>query len=345
MATSAYPKTNAIIRNVATAQKAATVAGQNVEIRLPLNRDTLTVEQQVTITVNATGAAALATPPTDLLMHVAQVVDSISIETDKGSLIIGDGQSIVAISSFTENQPTPKFNDIGGFLSLTFDLHHENDSALHDLITAVETGILSKNDIVVRFKDPFAAGVFAAGATPSLPIYDVRVNAELLPDLEGRGSVDLVEDVDTETGEVYELPNPHFGVASMSHHIRTQTIKPTGAGRTNFIMMSAGSALRFASLMSIDNITGLPVDNALGQVSLVVNGQEIRSMMFDEIQASNQSKRAFSHAGVAIVDFGDDEDGFLDLSDVSEARLFVEVLTTAPAALDVRLCEDYTAGV
>jgi len=345
MATSVYPKTQATIRNVASAQKAATVAGQNVEMRLPLNRDTLTSEQQITVTCNVTGAVALATPPTDVLMHVAQLIDSIAIETDKGSLIIGDGQSIIAISSFTENQPIPKFNDVGGTLSLTFDIHHENDAALHDLITALESGSLSKNDLVIRLKDPFSSGVFAAGATPGLPIYGVRVNAELYPELEGRGEVGLVEDVDLATGEVFEDQNPHFGVGTMSHHVRTQTIKPTGAGRSNFIMMSAGAALRFAGLLSVDTATGLPVDNALGQVSLVVEGVEKRSMMFDEIQATNQSKRGFNHAGVAVLDFGDDEDGFLDLSDVAEARVFVEVLATAPTALEVRLVEDYTADV
>jgi len=345
MATSAYPKTNAIVRNVAAGQKTATAAGQNVEMRLPLNRDTLTVEQQITVNVAVAGAVALATPPLDLLMHVAKIVDSIAIETDKGSLIIGDGQSIVAVSSFTENQPTPKFNDVAGTLALTFDVHHENDSALHDLITALETGTLSKNDLVIRLRDPFAAGVFAAGATPGLPTYDVRVNAELYPDLEGRGDVELVEDVDPISGDLIEVPNPHFGVGTMSHHVRTQTSKPTGAGRTNFIMMSAGSALRFGGLLAVDVATGLPVDAAIGQVSLVVEGQEKRSMMFDEIQAANESKRGFKHAGIAILDFGDDEDGFLDLSAVAEARVFVEVLPTAPAALEIRLVEDYTAEV
>jgi len=343
MATSVYPKTNAIIRNVAAGQKTATAAGQNVELRLPLNRDTLTSEQQVTVNVAVTGAAALAAPPADLLMHVSQVIDSIAIESDKGSLIIGDGQSIVAISSFTENQPTPKFNDVAGTLSLTFDIHHENDAALHDMISALETGTLSKNDLVIRLRDPFAAGVFAAGAKPGLPTYDVRVNAELYPDLEGRGYVELVEDVDPITGDLVENLNPHFGIGTMSHHVRTQTLKPTGAGRTNFIMMAAGSALRFGGLLAVDMATGLPVDGAIGQVSLVVEGQEKRSMMFDEIQAHNESKRGFKHAGVAVLDFGDDEDGFLDLSEVAEARVFVEVLAGAPAALEVRLCEDYTA--
>jgi len=345
MSTSVYPKTQSIIRNVAAAQKSATAAGQNVEIRLPLNRDTLIAEQQITVSCKATGTVALTAVPADLLMHVSKLIDSVAIETDKGSLVIGDGQSIVAMSAITEHQATPKFSDTGGTLSLTFDIHHENDGALHDLITALESGKLSKNDLVIRLADPFAINVFKAGTTPGLPTYDVRVNAELYPELEKRGNVELVQEVDPISGQVFDVLNPHYGIGTMTHHLRTQTIKPSGAGRTNFIMMAAGSALRFAGLLAVDTATGLPVDNALGQVSLVVAGNEKRSMLFNEIQANNESKRAFYHAGIAILDFGDDEDGFLDLSGVSEARVFVEVLASAPATLEVRLIEDYTGAL
>jgi len=336
---SAYPKTQAVIRNVGSAQR-TNGAG---EVRIPLNRDTLTTEQQVNISVALAGTVALGAQPTDLMMHVAKLVDTISIETDKGSIIVGDGQSIALLAALTENQATPKFDDVAGTASFTIDLHHENDGALYDMATAVETGNLSKNDLVIRFADPVAVGVFAAGGAVGVATFDVRVNAVQYPAIKNAGSYPTYLDIDETTGEQVELVNPHFGIASMSHRVRTQTLQPNGAGRTNFILMAAGSALRFAGLVAIDTATGLPIDGALGQVSLTVGGNEVRSLNFDEIKSFNESKRGVVNTGSAFIDFGDDEQGFLDLTNVAEARLFVEVLAAAPANLELRLVEDYTA--
>ncbi len=340
MAQSVYPKTLARVLNVASARQ----TGAGV-VRLPLNRDLLTAEEQVRITLTQSGVAAPATAPTDLLAHVARMVESITVETDDGPIFTAPGIGAAMLSSFTESQPQPKFSvdaNGNGTAELVLDLHYENDGALHDLLTALETGRLSKHDLVIRLADPVTAGLWQAGATPGTPQYDVRVQAEVYPDITGMGEAEKLEGIDPETGEAVEELNPHYGVGSLVHRVASQRKVLAQAGQHDFLLQSVGNALRFLALVAIDPATGAPVDGAVSDVRLVVAGEDVRNLRFEEIQAANQSRRGFAHAGVAVIDFGDDEEGFLDLGDVAEARLFVTA-TGTPANAELHVIEDYTA--
>jgi len=341
MATSVYPKTTVVERNVASGRQ----NGPGT-LRLPLNRDLLTAEHQVVVRVSQSGVVAPATAPTDLLAHVSRMVKSLSVETDDGPIIAADGLPLAMLASFTESQPAPRFGvDAAGngTAELAIDLHHENDGALHDLLTALETGSLSKCDLVLTLADPVAAGLWsAAAAGAGQPVFDVRVQAEQYPDLTGVGDSEVVQGIDPETGEATEEPNPHYGVGTLVHRVMQQRKTLATAGQHDFMLQSVGNALRFIELVAIDPATGMPVDGAITDVRLVVAGEEVRNVQWRELQAKNEARRGFRHVGVAVIDFGDDEEGFLDLGDVAEARLFVTA-TGTPANVDLYVVEDYTA--
>ncbi|RME86878.1 MAG: hypothetical protein D6771_01185, partial [Zetaproteobacteria bacterium] len=142
MATSVYRKPLVVHRNVASARQ----QGAGI-VRLPLNRDLLTLEDQVRVVLTQSGVAAPATQPADLVAHVARMIESISIETDDGPIFVAPGVGAAMLARFTESAPKPVFSvDAAGNgrAELTLDIHHENDGALHDLLTALETGRLSK---------------------------------------------------------------------------------------------------------------------------------------------------------------------------------------------------------
>ncbi len=145
MSTSVYHKPQAVVRNIGN--KSLSGSG---EIRIPLNKDQLTSEH----IVNIAFSQAFSIAPT-AMGDLSPIIKSVVIESDKGPLINADGMSIVALSSLTESQPSQK--KVAGTAStgmLIFDIHHENDGALQDILTALETGQFSGLDLVIQLVDP-----------------------------------------------------------------------------------------------------------------------------------------------------------------------------------------------
>ncbi len=338
MSTSVYRKPQAVVRNVGN--KSLSGAG---EIRIPLNKDHLTAEHQVAVSFSQ----SFTTAPT-AMGDLAPVIRNVSLQTDKGTLVNADGLSIVNLSALTEQQPSQR-KTVGTTSTgmLVFDLHHENDGALQDLLSALESGEFSGLDLVLDLADPNAVGVYTGGAGASGLTFTVRVNAKTYPDLTGVGKLDAFQTVDPETGEAIETPNEYAGIGSALHHVATQVMTGTTSGDQQPVRLQAkGALLRFLQLATLDTTGANPVpsDAIIDEVRLVVGGTQVFQGTFHELQAENEAKRAVSrlNSGVAAIDYGDDEVGFLDIAENNEALLYIRVAAGAPASWEIRLTEDFT---
>jgi len=331
---SAFNKPQAVVRNIGN----RTLNGAG-EIRIPLNKDHLTSEHQVVVSMSQ----GFATAPT-AMGDLSRMVRTVVLESDKGPLVNSDGMSLIALSAFTEKQPTQR-KSVGTTSTgtLVFDLHHENDGALHDLLTALETSDFSGLDLVMYLDDPSSVGVYTGGATPAAPTFNVRVNARTYPALTNIGKSDGFQLPD---GSIEA--NEFAGVGSLVHRVGTQVLRGTTTGDQQPVRLQAKSALvRFLQLLSLDNTGANPVasDSIIEDVRLVVNGNQVFNATFHEIQAVNESRRQLSSvvgSGIAVVDFGDDEVGFLDLPENNEAMVYFRIAPNAPANWEIRLVEDYS---
>jgi len=338
MTASAYRKPQAVVRNIGN----KTLVGAG-EIRIPLNKDNLTTEHMINVLFTQVFAIA----PT-AMGDLSQVIKSVVIESDKGPLVNSDGMSMVALSSLTEKQPNQrKVVGLNSSGNLFFDVHYENDGAVQDLLTALETGGFSGLDLVITLVDPFVAGVYTGGGTPSALNFNVRVNAKTLPELTGIGAVDAFDSTDPQTGEAIVEANQYAGVGTAFHRVGTQVIRGVTTGDQQPVRLQAKAALvRFLQMLSLDTTGANPAvsDNIIEDARLVVNGNQVFHASFSEIQAANESRRNVNrlNSGIGVIDFGDDETGFLDMPEGNEALLYLRIASSAPTGWEVRMTEDYT---
>jgi len=337
MATSVYRKPTSVTRNVGTRQ----IVGAG-EVRIPLNKDHLTLEHQIALSVSQGFAVA----PTGMA-NLAKMIKSIIIESDKGPLVNADGESIAALASFTENQPSER-TTVGTTSTGTIfiDLHHENDEAVQDLLSALETGDFSGLDLVMTLVDPVSAGIYTGGGTPATPTFTVRVNAKTLPSMTGLGKTGTVESIDPETGERFESANEYAGIGTVFHRVASQVIKGVTTGDQQPIRLQSKNALlRFIQMMTFDATGANPVvsDHIIDELRLVVGGEQVYLSKFSEVQAINEARRSLSrlNSGLGVIDFGDDEVGFLNMPEGTEAFLHIRIATGAPAGWEIRIAEDF----
>jgi len=340
MTASAYIKPQTKNRIVAT----ATLNGAG-EVILPLNKDFLTTEWQLVVeaTQAFTGAPTAAG-------NGAAMIERVVLETSRGQVQVIDGESLDELSSFTEQmKPADRFAlGQASTMRTAMDVHAENDGALHDLLTAIET--VENPDIKIRvtLRDPAAAGVFTGGAGAGAFSFAIKARDNSIPDLTGSGDEETFAAVDQETGEIIEVDNGFYGIASLVHRVSSQVRNGASSGAQQPIrLQSAGNLLRFLQLVTFDTTGALPAraDNIVSNIRLVVAGEEARVGHFVDFQNENEAKRGVSRSGsgVAVLDFGDMEDEYLDMTDNKEALLYIDVDAAAPAGWEIRIAEDYTA--
>jgi len=322
MTTSVFTKTQESIRNVGNKTGSATG-----EVRIPLNHDHLTAEHVLVIEA----AQSFAGAPTS--SEVGMFIDTIALETDCGARIHLDGMSLVELSKFTENQATPAVV-LGTSSTARFavDLHHENDNAVRDLLTALKTREFSQLDLVINFA-PDATNGFIGGTTPGVASYVATVYAKTFDDLTEAAGIDV--------------DGNEYAQVGLSQHIATgQLINGSTTGEQQPIRLSPKNMTRFIQLLSLANASGVLTrsDDIIDNVRLVVNGREVRNQKFKHIQMDNEAKRNVVrlNSGVAALDFGDDEVGFLNLMDVQEALLYYSIDSSVSGSWQLRIAQDYS---
>lgn len=314
MATSRYSKKTQAIRRVATG---AAVGGASM--RLQLNRDWLVAEHKVNVQVSQVYAGG---DPTSV--DVRDFISTVSLETSDGRRVFLTGAQAYDLGRFTESASNVVSDLTVASASWAFEIHHENDGALLDLLTALRSNEFTTIDLVLTFAADAANG-FKGGIAPAAAAYNVQV-----------------ESYDREM-----LTDEQFGsLLGVAKHYQASIGAAAGAaaGQQADVQLVTGNRSRFLTMHAYDTTGAVPVlaDGIIGNVRVNINGRDYRVTDGVAIQQDNVAKRGFDQVGVYVVDFGDDENGFLDLSAINQARIQWDVAAGAPAGWAVDFAQDYT---
>ena len=327
MSTSLFPKTEVVQRTVGK----VTGAAGGTTSRITLNKDSLVAEHSILIDVAQAFGGAVPTS-----VEPGRFIKSVTLETDKGSLIRASGAALYELARYTEDG-SKVVSTLGANSTAKFmlDLHYELDGGKRDLATALESHVLSSFDLVIEWAADTDNG-FIGGGSPAAASYNAEVVSKDYPSLMNIG----VHEVDEE-GD----PNPMHGVAQFVHFVEEQVREGASAGTQAPVRLMVGNSTRFIGLI-VEDISGGTYngrrDDILTNVRLVIGGKERRKVSFDFLRHDNAAVRGFDQAGVAFLDWGDDEIGFLSLEDVAEALL--EFDTNLPGGVTnfrVRVIQDY----
>jgi hypothetical protein len=326
MTASLFPKTESVHRSVA---KVTGAAGGSTS-RIVLNKDSLIAEHALIVDVAQTFTGA----PT--AAEMGRFIKGITIETDKGSLIRASGATLYELARFTESG-SKEVIALGTSSAARFmlDLHYELDGGRRDLSTALESSVLANVALVIEWAADADNG-FIGGTGPGAASYSAEVVSRDFPDMQHVGAMEL-----DESGEL----NPLYGVAQFVHFTEEQVREGASAGTQSPVRLMVGNSTRFIGLVVEDTSGGAYVgrrDDILQNIRLVIGGKERRKVSFNYLRHDNAAKRSFDQVGVAFMDWGDDEVGFLNLEDAAEALLeFDTALPAGVTAFRVRVVQDY----
>lgn len=316
MATSKYTKRTKAIRRVAN----GTGAGGG-STRLHLNRDWLVAEHKINLSVSQANSG---TDPTSV--DVRDFISTVALETSDGRRVFLTGAQAYDLARFTESaSATTSSLGATSTASWSLELHHENDGALMDLLTALRSNEFSTVDLVITWAADSANG-FKGQTSPAAAAYTVSV----------------------ESYDYEMLAEKQFGqLLGAAKHFSDKlgSITGTAAGSLPDIDLITGNLTRFLMLHAYDT-TGVATlaNTVLGAANLRlnVNGRDYRVTTGYDVQQDNVARRGFDKTGVYVIDFGDDEAGWLDLRNVQQAKMSLEAASGAPAGFRIDVCQDYT---
>ena len=231
--------------------------------------------------------------------------------------------------AFTEQSDAPQVTlAAASTADFIFALHHANDFCLYDMMSAIDAAKLNTFDLVIQFA-PDANNGFIGGTVPLATAYTVTVRNSNYPGML------LAKD-----------GTPNKFVEALRHIFETQSVAGVAGGGSTapLLRLTAGNKTRFISIHAFDTTGANPVpsDAIVAALRLNINGQERRITDFNTQQKRNMADRMFYIKGCAILDFGNDEAGFLDLRGVAEPYLSWDIAAGVPAGWRVDFGQDYS---
>lgn len=316
MATSLYRKGTRGIRTVATGTGAS-----GTTTRLQLNRDFLVTEHRVAVSVSQANSG---TDPTSV--DVRDFIGTVSLETSDGRRIFLTGAEAYDIGRFYE-QASSVVTALGATSTAqyAFDLHHAGAGAKLDLLSALRTNEFSTVDLVITWNAAGSDG-FKGGTAAAAAAYTVSVLSEEYPDM---------------------LTDVQFGqLLGTAKHFQEKLGSKTGtaAGSQPDIAMITGNLTRNIMFHVYDTATtAVPTlsDAVLNTIRLNINGKDYRVMTARNVRDDNIKENGFDQVGVYALFFGDDANGYLDLTKVQQANLTWDVAAGTPAGYRVDIMQDY----
>ena len=306
---------------------ATAIGGQ--QIRIPLNKQSLVEEHYVYITA----AQTFSTPPV-AGGDVRRFITSLSLESSDGRRKFMTGYEAYDLGRFTEQGDTPTLvQAASSTAAFLFSLHHENDECLYDAMAFIDAARLNTFDLVIQFAPDNNTNGFAGtttqGVSSSTCAYNVTVRNSNYPA--------MLKDAGG---------NPNPFVEALRHINETQSVSGVSGGGSTapLLRLTAGNKTRFIMMHAFNTTGTFPVasDAIVSNIRLNINGQERRITDWATQQRRNQSDRGFLVPGMCVLDFGDDEAGFLDLRGVAEPYLSWDIAAGAPAGWRVDFAQDYS---
>lgn len=305
---------------------ASAVGGQ--QIRIPLNKQSL-VEEHI---VRIQASQAYTGVPTSA--DVRRFIATLSVESSDGRRKFMTGYEAYDLARWTMNGDNPvTVLAATSTADFQFNLHHANNGTLFDMMSAIDAAKLNTFDLVIQFA-PDTANGFIGGTTPLVTNYTVTVRNNNFPGM---------------------LINPATGqlstyVDALRHINETQTVQGASGGGTTapLLRLTAGNKTRFIMIHAFNTTSGVavPSDAIVSNLRLTINGQERKITDYITTQKLGMANRQFfvpgtQIPGLAVIDFGDDEAGWLDLRGVAEPYLSWDIAVGAPASWSVTFAQDY----
>lgn len=286
------------------------------QIRIPLKKESLMADHQVLIAVSQTYAGV----PTSV--DVRRFITDMSVETSDGRRAFVTGYQAYDLGRYPTQGTPGQSNALAATSTSDFSFHinHANEGALYDLFSAIPAGTLTTFDLVINFAADNANG-FIGGTVPGVASYTATARSEGYPSLSGQ---------------------PWVG---KMRHVIERVMQPgtAGAGTSYDLRLVAGNLTRYLMLHTFDTTgaTPSPSDSILNNLRLTIDGEEKRITTFSGTRMKNAGKMRFDIVGCAVLDFGDDESGWLDLRNVNEPKISVDIASGAPASYLITLAQDY----
>ena len=281
-----------------------TVATAGVQSIYFLNKDYLTEawKMDMTFTQQFTGVAPTGFNVATAILN-AQLEFSGGRKGGNGVAINLSGTELVNLMRFTEAPQASVFS--GGnitttpaVLVTTVHLHTQFDAALNDLMSARFTADYSQITLTINW----GTSVFTGGTTP--------------------GALNIANSI-----KALAYPRPdkmiagaNGGSIGAAKQVFQSSLKtPSGAGSGDDMLLKTGSLVRFIGITT--DVGGVADDGVVGNIQLLFHGINYQAS-FLGLKLSNILHRSgWYQPGMAVIDFGDDPSGFLDLSGVNEARM------------------------
>lgn len=269
-----------------------------------LNKDYFTSEWKMRVisTQPSTVAATAA--------NVLQAIKSVTLEFSGGKRggngvrINLSGQELFDLMRINDNVPIPltTFTATLAKVEWTLDIYAALAGSYDDFITGVYTAEFSQIKLTVNWNPYATAAIFSGGTLTGTNVTHTCSVAAI------------------------NMPVPNTAAGSNSEFLataqmtqRSQSKAPAAAGRGDDVLLQTGQKLRYL-LISSYTAGGVLSDAIVDKVYFNFAGYNYEAT-FTEMKNANQHERAFSETGRAFLDFGDQSEGFLDLTQLNDARL------------------------
>lgn len=280
------------------------VAGQDIHHQL--NRSSLVKEHKLIVEISQNFSAA----PTSV--DIGRAFDTIRVEHDGDHNPFNiSGSNLVHMNNFFEGATLIESNLIVGTSTLKFalDLHYAMPETYRSMISAIEASVLTTFDLFMRVAsdtDNAFRGGTSSGAA-SVTVSSISIDYPSMVDI-GERIPELV------------------GIGAASRSVTEKNAPITTGGKQSPIMLTTGGLVHAVMLVVEDWTGGSFVgyrNDVVTDVQLLRGGDDPIKDTFFGIRSDNVSERGIDrlHDGVAVIDFGDDESGFLDLRHVAQPRL------------------------
>lgn len=308
-------------------------------LSVQLNTDWLVDEYRFTINLSQTWGTNAPTS-----FEPRKVFSRVVLRSDKfGTHVDADFAAIYDLFRFYDNVspvPVTAFGAGGGAAATAqfyFELNMSNDEAKRAELTALKTQDLGSLwlDLYpsIDTANGFVGGTGAAGVTA------ITVNADeiYLPYLSN--AANSKDGYGECVRYVKKLASPIGNASASPYEIFLNNDNADKGHRTRAIM------LQFR-----DTASGAFVDTVLDYVTIegipnLQGGIAVQNIHDYTLRQMNVQMRAFNQTGCYVIDFRDDENGWLSLAGIAQPKLKFQSKAGAPAAWQVSIHQDITTGL
>lgn len=301
---SIYPKPERRTRRVHSSVAIAALS----TLTIALNRDALIEEHVLLFHYTEPFAPA----PTGFLAdEIARLIRSVKLIVtgpQGGTTFQLDGLSLFHHSQIREPS-IPATAVLGANTTCDFmmELHYESDYARRDLLSALDASSATQVSLSIEFGDASdSALVFSGGVSAGAPSFGLEV---LSQDIDANHFID-------ENGD---LLAQYEGVASAVHF--TQSIPAVSAGAGDVVVELQHGNMTRDIMLIIEDAAGTLSDAVVDNISLLIGGVERKVGSFLAFRQMTRTSLGMDVTGLCVLDWSDDEFGWLSLIDVQQAQL------------------------